>query len=282
MRPPRPSPALVLALGALAGLGVGFTASAEEPPVLTDVPKDVKATPLAGGAKFQETYYWVTCEDDAKGERDTELLDPKGNSLGKVRADFAKNLRLEGTGRTLEGKTLNWAGNGRYSVVKHPWGTGAKGALLEPFRSLAVDPKEIPIGTRILIPQAIGALLPDGSVHDGVFRADDTGGAIKGKHVDVFCGLKRDMKILQGRGIDKAPLFLLDKDDRKALPPLKFPRPATVRFSKALVSAKPEVETLTAEALEGGKKVTVLAREGAFLKLGEGRWIEALALDLRS
>ncbi len=192
----------------LAGLAVGQD---------TALPKGVVGKSLG---KMKVTYYWVTCEDDAKGERDTELLDPRGRSLGKFRADFAKNLKLEGTGRTLEGKTLNWAGKGRYQLTKHPFGTGAKGAPLRPFRSLAVDPKVIPIGTKVVIPLAVGALLPDGSSHDGVFVAEDTGSAIKGAHVDLFCGLKRDMGLLQKRGIDECELFLLEKDERKPAAPV--------------------------------------------------------------
>src|SRR5262249_1996438 len=96
MRLPRASP--LLALLVAAAFARGDDAPSKE------VPKGVTAESLGG---FKITYYWVTCEDDAKGERDTELLDPRGRSLGRFRADFVKNLKLEGTGRTLEGKTLN-------------------------------------------------------------------------------------------------------------------------------------------------------------------------------
>jgi 3D (Asp-Asp-Asp) domain-containing protein len=227
------------------------------------------------------TYYWVTCEDDAKGDRDTEVQDPSGRVLGKYRADFVKNLKLEGTGRTLEGKTLNWAGKGRFTLTKHPFGTGAKGVPLRPFRSLAVDPKVIPIGSVVVIPQAIGALLPDGSVHDGIFTAEDTGSAIKGAHVDLFCGLKRDMALLQKRGIDETELHLLEKDARKPAAEPKFPRSGTVRFTKVSVRARPDPDAEEVGVLEADKTVDVKGREGGWLALGKDRWVEAVAMDLR-
>jgi 3D (Asp-Asp-Asp) domain-containing protein len=43
-------------------------------------------------------------------------------------------------------------------------------------------------GTKIYIPDAQGAILPDGSKHNGIFECGDTGGAITGNHIDVFIG----------------------------------------------------------------------------------------------
>lgn len=47
-----------------------------------------------------------------------------------------------------------------------------------------------PRGTRVFILEYLGAVLPDGSTHDGWFVANDTGGAIYGAHFDVFVGFK--------------------------------------------------------------------------------------------
>jgi 3D (Asp-Asp-Asp) domain-containing protein len=47
------------------------------------------------------------------------------------------------------------------------------------LRSVAVDPKLIPFGSHIYIPQYQ-------SINGGWFEADDTGGAIVGRHIDVF------------------------------------------------------------------------------------------------
>jgi hypothetical protein len=48
-----------------------------------------------------------------------------------------------------------------------------------PYRSLAVDPAIIPLGSRVYIPVYR-------RINGGWFRADDVGGAIQGRHVDVF------------------------------------------------------------------------------------------------
>jgi 3D (Asp-Asp-Asp) domain-containing protein len=51
--------------------------------------------------------------------------------------------------------------------------------------SLAVDPALIPLGTAVTIPNAPSPW------NNRTFTADDTGGAIKGKHVDIYCGAGR-------------------------------------------------------------------------------------------
>lgn len=81
----------------------------------------------------------------------------------------------------------------RWKVAKGPFGDGAGGYKLVPYRTLAVDRKIIPLGTVIYIPAARGVkvTLPDGSgvTHDGYFFAADVGGAINGNHVDTFLGI---------------------------------------------------------------------------------------------
>ena len=49
---------------------------------------------------------------------------------------------------------------------------------LTPYKSVAVDPDLIPMGSKVYIPQY--------KDHGGWFTAADTGGAIQGRHVDVF------------------------------------------------------------------------------------------------
>jgi 3D (Asp-Asp-Asp) domain-containing protein len=48
------------------------------------------------------------------------------------------------------------------------------------YRSIAVDPSMIPLGSRVYVP----AYRHDG--HGGWFTAQDTGGAITGRHIDVY------------------------------------------------------------------------------------------------
>ena len=72
-------------------------------------------------------------------------------------------------------------GRGRHYVAL-PGVTFAPGASLplHPYASIAVDPSMIPLGSRVYIP----AYRNDG--HGGWFIAQDTGGAIKQRHIDVF------------------------------------------------------------------------------------------------
>jgi membrane-bound lytic murein transglycosylase A len=62
---------------------------------------------------------------------------------------------------------------------------GALGVPLVPWRSVAVDPKVVPLGSigRLVVP------LPDGSTFDALVIAMDTGTAITGAgRLDLFCG----------------------------------------------------------------------------------------------
>ena len=83
-------------------------------------------------------------------------------------------------------------GKVRYRPANGPFGDGVKNFILVPFRTIAVDPQVIPYRTALFIPDAVGVrlTLPDGTeaIHDGYFFAADTGGAIKGTHIDVFQG----------------------------------------------------------------------------------------------
>ncbi len=94
---------------------------------------------------------------------------------------YAKSkLAVESWGKTRWTKTIGY-------------GNGVKNYKLIPYRTIAVDPSNIAYGTVLYIPNACGdtITLPDGSriIHDGYFFAGDTGGAIKGTHIDTFTGI---------------------------------------------------------------------------------------------
>lgn len=60
----------------------------------------------------------------------------------------------------------------------HPaYGITASGRPAEPYVSVAVDPSLIPMGSTVYMDYGDGELLE--------FRADDTGGAVAGAHIDV-------------------------------------------------------------------------------------------------
>lgn len=60
----------------------------------------------------------------------------------------------------------------------HPaFGITASGRAAEPYTTVAVDPHIIPLGSAVYVDYG------DGTVRE--YRADDTGGAIKGAHIDL-------------------------------------------------------------------------------------------------
>lgn len=68
----------------------------------------------------------------------------------------------------------------KYVPLRHvSFATGAS-LPLRSYQSIAVDPQVIPLGSRVYLP----AYRNDG--HGGWFIAQDTGGAINGRHIDVY------------------------------------------------------------------------------------------------
>jgi 3D (Asp-Asp-Asp) domain-containing protein len=88
---------------------------------------------------------------------------------------------------------INSTGKSRFAIAKGIFGDGVNGYALIPYRTIAVDKQKIPFRSVIYIPKARGVNieLPSGIkvAHDGYFFAGDTGGAIKGEHIDVFSGV---------------------------------------------------------------------------------------------
>jgi 3D (Asp-Asp-Asp) domain-containing protein len=77
----------------------------------------------------------------------------------------------------------------RFMAVSHPLGCGVRNLPLMPFRTIAVDPSVIPLESVVFVPELRGRKfeLNDRSyIHDGYLFAGDRGGAIRGKHIDVF------------------------------------------------------------------------------------------------
>ena len=144
------------------------------------------------------------------------LRDLDGRELGPRLAPAAWcDAALEGSVTVLEEDgptTYNYAGTGpnveldcrffapafpaigrtRFRPARGPFGDGVRDWILVPYRTIAVDRRTVPYGSVVYIPDARGTevVLPSGEarVHDGYFYAADTGGAIKGNHIDVYIG----------------------------------------------------------------------------------------------
>ena len=187
-----------------------------------DVPLQTKAAlrgknklccgyPLVDTQQWALRFYWLSLEGDyedsvssnvPKGgacalpaNRWVELYTLEGYFFGRVPERYACSLKLEGSGLMRDGRVVNYTGSCKFGygtcfeqldTAEYPFGRGAGLRPLIPFKSVAVDPRVIRIGEPLYVPEFDGLVLPDGSIHDGCVRADDTGGGIKGRKMDFF------------------------------------------------------------------------------------------------
>jgi 3D (Asp-Asp-Asp) domain-containing protein len=169
------------------------------------------------------TFYYVATAKKLEGGQ--PLLAMNGRSLGvSLSARDWCSAAMEGTVSVMDGAapagTFNYSGRGpsgqvdcapfyphvergtqkalgrtRFETSGGPFGTGVRGLILVPYRTIAVDSSQtpIPFGTVVYVPEARGKAitLPSGEVvkHDGYFFAADSGKLIKGVHIDVFGGV---------------------------------------------------------------------------------------------
>ena len=83
----------------------------------------------------------------------------------------------------------------RFRAIAHPQGCGSRHIPLLPFRTIAVDADIIPLESVIYAPELRGKTFRYNGklyVHDGYLFAGDRGGAIHGKHIDIFTDPGKD------------------------------------------------------------------------------------------
>ena len=158
--------------------------------------KECCGYPIAESQGFALRFYWLAFQDKyGYTDAEVELYTPAGDYLGAFSERFYRALRMEGSGILSDGRVINYAGRCRYGagtcfeeldMERYPVGRGAGRRALVPFQSVAIDPRLIPIGEPLYVPELDGLALPDGGVHDGCVRADDTGGGIKKRKMDFF------------------------------------------------------------------------------------------------
>ena len=178
--------------------------------------------PLVGDNEWGLRFYFMVLESDyndigspaiAKAMRGNpipdgwvDLYNSMGFFVGRFTEYFAAAVRLEGSALMADGRVLSYAGKcdfgygtcfDQLDTRVHPFGRGAKRRNLTPFKSVAVDPRLIPIGEPIYVPELDGLPLPDGSIHDGCVRGDDTGGGIKRRKMDFFVVTYWNYKFMQ-------------------------------------------------------------------------------------
>lgn len=168
--------------------------------------KDCCGYPLGQPGTFKMTFYWLAYESEYANETyDVDIYTKDGFLIGRYPRVFVFELKLEGTGVLRDGRILNYDRACAYGIGtcfkeldlrEHPMGKGAQQRALVPYRSVAIDPRFVPLGTPLYIPELRGMpiLTPDPArpeelikdVHDGCVRADDTGGGIKRRELDLF------------------------------------------------------------------------------------------------
>lgn len=205
------------------------------PVALAPAPANDEAPRVMG--RFNMTFYYVAGEADsiaraskkkqtaANDNAETELASVapvaeasvtlyQGKScapIADVSAEFAAQLSLQGTGKLKDGRILNvWgpcscAHSPCFKVTETKWGTGGTGRPLQPYRTVAVDPTVVKLGSLLYVPALDGKTMPGrepwgGFIHDGCVIADDTGGGIKGNQLDLFVGRKSSVDLLSRKG----------------------------------------------------------------------------------
>jgi 3D (Asp-Asp-Asp) domain-containing protein len=214
-------------LGAAAGSDPALAQTpAQQPPppidlvatiraVVTALPRlswEPPAPPTAGEPRgaFKLTYYWLPSESG--GKRGVQLYNKRCQPVAKVSRSFARKMRLEGGGKLRDGRVLTYSGacgcpgSPCYRTARrgHSWGTGVHARPLSPFRSVAVDPSRVSIGTVLYIPELDGLTMPGrppygGFVHDGCVVADDQGGGVRGRQLDLFTARRSHYRALDRR-----------------------------------------------------------------------------------
>jgi 3D (Asp-Asp-Asp) domain-containing protein len=174
------------------------------------MPTDVNKKPeikLGKKLKLWSTYYYAPMyKSDPNG---IPLRDKHGKSLGvKLSHKRLCNYMLQGSG-LIDGVVYGWGGvtnshtvnctkyyskkmvSGKLKFIKDTHVRGVENYKITPFKTIAVDQKVIPYGTKVYIPDFKGIEYQYNGktyTHDGYVEALDTGGGIKGNHIDFYVG----------------------------------------------------------------------------------------------
>lgn len=126
---------------------------------------------------FLITHYTFALESDPKHKNSPKVSAPGLPPEKKYRQSFLGSpygIKMQGTGLADDGHHIQYTGNGHYK-----YGVGGAAGPPSAWKTVAVDPRVIKLGSKLQIDIYKGK---------GDFTAKDTGGAIKGQHIDVFAG----------------------------------------------------------------------------------------------
>lgn len=96
-----------------------------------------------------------------------------------------------------------------FNILRQKSPVGTQGVPLTPARSLAVDRHYIALGTPIWISTEVPNQQTGQQVFNRMLIAQDTGGAIKGMHNDIYWGAEPDAAFIAGHLKSRGKLWLL-------------------------------------------------------------------------
>lgn len=125
---------------------------------------------------WKVTGYYTPMENDYRGP--DRMIMVRNVGMLSIKEDFLRKVKLEGWGKTRYGWYL-----GYYSKAWHksenPLNT--KGQPLK-MGMVAVDSSLVPLSSRVRIPSL------DQVLGKQIFVANDVGGGVKKKHIDIYTG----------------------------------------------------------------------------------------------
>lgn len=123
-------------------------------------------------------------------------LNSRGDSIREIFVATAYDLSVDSCGKSKSHPDYGITASG-FDLKEH---------TLESARAIAVDPKVIKLGSKVEVE------FVDVSYQylNGIYTAVDTGGAIKGKKIDVFFGSGNVSKEVKQFGVRKCKVTILD------------------------------------------------------------------------
>jgi 3D (Asp-Asp-Asp) domain-containing protein len=149
--------------------------------------------------KFKVTYYWAVDETEYPESQSSAIYLADGSLLGRFSSAFVRAFKIEAAAQLRDGRRISYMKlANRAELVDRFLGCG--GHKLTELKSIAVDPRIVPLGSTVYIPQA-GGVMVNGRPQSGVFYANDIGSAIKGKRIDIFVGRRQNMDAFSSAGM---------------------------------------------------------------------------------
>lgn len=147
---------------------------------------EAKAQALVHEQELQDAHLAID-ERDAKVQSLQQENDSLRESVEELRREVsrgnARAFAVEVTAYDLSEASCNKGmSHPDYGITAS--GVSLKGQTLESARAIAVDPNIIPLGSKVRLQFDD----PKWQHLNGVYTAVDTGGAIKGNHIDLFFG----------------------------------------------------------------------------------------------